>query len=215
MMIRAVIWDLDGTLIDSEDYHWRSWHDTLAAEGIALTHDQFLASFGQRNDRILRRWLGEDADPERIGRIGDAKEELYRRFARDEGLELLPGAMEWLQRLGDDGWRQAIASSAPRLNVDTVLRALQCEPFFASVVAAEDVRRGKPDPEIFLAAARAVAVPPARCIVVEDAEAGVQAAHAAGMRCIGVSRGAHLPADVVVASLAELPRDTFSALIAG
>ena len=213
-MNRAVIWDLDGTLVDSADYHWRSWRETLAGEGIVLTYDQFLASFGQRNDRILRGWLGEDADPERIRRIGDTKEELYRTLARQEGLEPLPGAVAWLQRLDEEGWRQAIASSAPRLNVDTMVGAIQCERFFAAVVAAEDVHRGKPDPEIFLTAARRLAVPPVRCVVVEDAEAGVRAAHAAGMRCIGVSRGGPLAADIVAASLAELPRDAFSALIA-
>jgi beta-phosphoglucomutase len=212
-MIRAVIWDLDGTLIDSSDFHWRSWRDTLAGEGITLTYEQFLASFGQRNDRILRGWLGEHADLTRIRRIGDAKEELYRTLARDEGVEPLPGATSWLQQLHEGGWRQAIASSAPRLNVETMLRAIQCEQYFDAVVAAEDVQRGKPDPEIFLTAASQLGVPAARCIVVEDAEAGVRAAHAAGMRCIGVNRGVALPADLVASSLAALPQDAFSGLL--
>jgi beta-phosphoglucomutase len=212
-MTRAVIWDLDGTLIDSAEYHWRSWRDTLAAEGIALTYDRFLASFGQRNDRILRGWFGADADAGRIQRIGDAKEALYRQMAHIEGLSPLPGAAEWVRRLHADGWRQAVASSAPRLNVETVLRALDLDGCFDAVVAAEDVKRGKPDPEIFLEAARRVGAPAERCVVVEDAEAGVEAARAAGMRCIGVSRGAPLDADVAVPSLAELPADAFPKLI--
>ena len=70
----AVLWDLDGTLVDSEEFHWLSWRDTLRAERIELSYEQFLASFGQRNDRILGGWLGADADPERIRLIGDAKE---------------------------------------------------------------------------------------------------------------------------------------------
>lgn len=212
-MNRAVLWDLDGTLIDSAEYHWRSWRDTLAGEGVSLTHDQFLASFGQRNDRILRGWLGADADTDRIRRIGDAKEVLYRRLAETEGVSPLPGAAEWVRRLHADGWLQAVASSAPRLNVETVLRALQLERFFDATVAAEDVTKGKPDPEIFLEAARRVSTPPARAIVVEDAAAGVQAARAAGMRCIGVSRAGRLDADVSVSSLADVPDDAFAKLL--
>src|SRR6266496_687470 len=79
---RAVLWDMDGTLIDSEEFHWISWRDTLANEGIAITHEQFLSSFGQRNDSILPRWLGTAATPERIERIANAKEELYRQLLR-------------------------------------------------------------------------------------------------------------------------------------
>src|SRR4051812_12904537 len=104
--LRAVLWDLDGTLVDSGDYHWRSWRDTLAAEGHPLTYQQFLDSFGQRNDRILAGWLGADAPASLIARIGDAKEALYRDFARREGLVALPGAVQWVKRLHDDGWRQ-------------------------------------------------------------------------------------------------------------
>ena len=69
--LRAVLWDLDGTLVDSEEFHWLSWRDTMRAEGIDLSYEQFLASFGQRNDRILSTWLGADVDPARMRRIGD------------------------------------------------------------------------------------------------------------------------------------------------
>src|SRR3974390_1068154 len=81
-MVRAVLWDMDGTLIDSEEFHWVSWRDTMAKEGIAITHEQFLSSFGQRNDSIIPRWLGAAATPERIERIANAKEELYRHLMR-------------------------------------------------------------------------------------------------------------------------------------
>jgi beta-phosphoglucomutase len=213
-MRRAVLWDLDGTLGDSEEYHWLSWRNTLTPEGVSITYDQFLASFGQKNDRILRDWLGASADAGRIQRIGDAKEAEYRRLAMERGLAPLPGAAAWVARLRQDGWTQAIASSAPRANVDVMLRALRMDASFDAVISAEDVTAGKPDPEVFRAAAFRLRVPASRCVVVEDAAAGIEAARRAGMRCIGVSRTAILEADVFVPSLDELPPTTFEALLA-
>jgi len=210
---RAVLWDLDGTLVDSGDYHWRSWRDTMAVEGQPLTYQQFLDSFGQRNDRILTGWLGRDASPSLIARIGDAKEALYREFARSEGLVALPGAEQWVKRLHADGWRQAIASSAPRANVEVMVEAVGIAGYLQALVAAEDVTVGKPDPQVFLTAAARLGVPARRCVVVEDAPAGVEAARAGGMRSIGVSATGNLAADLFVRSLADLPPDAFERLL--
>jgi beta-phosphoglucomutase len=213
-MTGAVLWDLDGTLVDSESYHWRSWRVTAAGEGVTLTYAQFLESFGKKNDLILRGWLGEQASAERIQRIGDAKEEEYRRLARSEGLAPLPGAAEWVARLHEDGWKQAIASSAPRANVEVVMAALRMERFMNAIVAAEDVARGKPAPDVFLEAARRLDIPPGRCVVVEDAAAGIAAARAAGMKSVGVSRHVALTgADVQAQALQDLPPDTFARLL--
>jgi beta-phosphoglucomutase len=213
-MTRAVLWDLDGTLVDSEEFHWQSWEHALGLDGVRVTYEQFKSTFGQRNDRILRGWLGVESTDERISRIAEAKEAEYRRLAQVHGLTPLPGAAEWLVRLQADGWKQAIASSAPRQNVEVMLRALHLEPYFNAIVASEDVTRGKPDPQVFLAGAARLSVPPARCIVVEDAAAGVEAAKRAGMRCVGVSRTARLDADVSVQSLEDLPDDVFDRLLA-
>ncbi|HKQ52083.1 MAG TPA: HAD family phosphatase [Pyrinomonadaceae bacterium] len=211
---RAVLWDVDGTLIDSAEYHWLTWRETLLGEGYALTRAEFNASFGQRNDEILRGYFGVGLEAAEVARIGDAKEERYRELVRARGIEPLPGVRRWLGKLKTEGWRQAIASSAPRLNLDAILKALGLEDFFDAIASAEDVSRGKPDPQIFLSAAAKVSVPPQRCVVVEDAPAGTEAARRAGMRRVGVlsSHGA-LEADVVVSSLAELPDDTFDQLL--
>lgn len=213
-MTGAVLWDLDGTLVDSAEYHWQSWRHAMDAEGLPLSYQQFLDSFGQKNDRILATWLGPDADPERIQRIADMKEREYRRLAREGGLTPLAGAAEWLARLHAGGWRQAIASSAPLANVEVMLGALRLGELFDAIVSAEDVTAGKPDPQVFVQAAERLGVPPSHCIVVEDAAAGIEAARRAGMRSIGVSRTATLDADLFVRSLAELPADAFSALLA-
>ena len=211
---RAVLWDLDGTLVDSTEYHWRSWLPALQAEGVNITKADFLATFGQRNDTILRRWLGPDADPARIERVADAKESGYRAIIQAEGLEPLPGAAHWVRALHEAGWRQAIASSAPRLNVDVVKAVLGFGDLIEATVSADDVHVGKPDPEVFLTAAAKLGVPPRRCVVVEDAPAGVEAAHRGGMCCIGVGKGAVAAADMIVRSLADLPEDAFEKLLA-
>src|SRR6516162_9717363 len=211
---RAVLWDMDGTLIDSQRFHWISWRDTMANEGIAITRGQFLSSFGQRDDSIIPAWLGPGAPPERVERIANAKEELYRQLIRKNGISPLPGVARWLRRLQGEGWLQAIASAAPRANIDAVLEALSATHIFQGIVSAEDVHRGKPDPEVYLIAASRVGVTPERCIVVEDAVAGVEGARRAGMRSIGVSRnGKRLPADVVVQSLEQLHSDAFDKLL--
>jgi len=211
-MTGAVLWDMDGTLVDSEEYHWHSWRDTMAAEGHAITRAQFLESFGQRNDTILPRWLGAGAPVDRIQRIGDSKEALYRKLVVEGNMAPLAGAAEWVQRLHREGWRQAIASSAPRANVDVVLEVIGLADFFEAVVSAEDVTAGKPDPQVFLVAASKLGVPTNRCIVVEDAEAGIEAARRAGMANVGVGRK-DLAADVNTRSLADLPPDTFVNLL--
>ena len=213
MSPKAVLWDLDGTLVDSEQFHWLSWRDTMRPEGVELTYDQFLASFGQRNDRIVPAWLGADVDPGRMQRIGEDKETEYRRLAEAHGLTPLPGAREWLTALKAAGWKQAIASSAPRVNVDMMLRVAGLEGYLDAIVSADDVTIGKPDPQVFLRAAARLMVPPSHCIVVEDAAAGVEGARRAGMCSIGVTRNGRLDADVFVKSLADLPPDAFDRLL--
>jgi HAD superfamily hydrolase (TIGR01509 family) len=210
---RAVLWDLDGTLIDSRDQHWRSWREALGAEGISVTEAQFRATFGQRNDAILSGWLGDAPTPGLIARIGDEKERRFRELVEEEGAVLLPGVAQWVRRLGDAGWLQAIASSAPRRNVEVEHAALGLEGRFAALVSAEDVHAGKPDPEVFLVAAARLDVPAGRCVVVEDAAPGIEAAQRAGMRSIGVGPNAGSAADVTVASLEELAPDAFDRLV--
>ena len=212
-MTKSVLWDLDGTLVDSEQYHWFAWRDSMAAAGVTLTHEEFLKTFGLRNDAIVPQWI-PNATPERIDQISAAKEQLYRRLVREGGLEPLPGARHWTERLALEGWRQAIASSAPRENVDTMLDVLGLAPFFQAIVSAEDVKLGKPDPQVFLTAAARLGSAPAQSIVVEDAPAGIEAARRAGMASIGVRRnGSPLLADIAVSSLADLPPDAFASLL--
>jgi beta-phosphoglucomutase len=210
---RAVLWDVDGTLIDSREYHWLSWHGALAAENFRVTREQFERTFGRRNEEILGAYFPH-YDASEVARVGEAKEVAYRELVRAGGIELLPGVRGWLERLRAEGWLQALASSAPRLNLDAIVYALDLEDFFTAVASAEDVTEGKPSPQVFLAAASKLRVEPSACVVVEDAPAGTEAARRAGMRSIGVlSSHGELTADIVVRTLEELPQDAFDKLL--
>lgn len=211
---RAILWDMDGVLVDSGEYHWRAWRETLAAEGVTLSHDEFRRTFGQRNDTILRGIFGDALSAAGVDRIAGAKEAHYRRQVRQRGIAPLPGVERWLDAFRSAGWRQAVASAAPRANVDAIVAALGIETFFTALASAEDVTRGKPDPQVYLVAAARLGVAPERAIVIEDAPAGLEGARRAGMRCVGVlSSHPQLDADVVVRTLEELDASAFERLL--
>jgi beta-phosphoglucomutase len=130
------------------------------------------------------------------------KETLYRESVRRDGVALLPGVPELLAAFAANGWPQAVGSSAPRGNLDLLLEATGTTHYFTAVVSGDDVTRGKPDPEVFLTAAAKLGAILTRCVVLEDAPAGIQAAKAAGMACVAVC--SHHPADVLTASGADV-----------
>jgi beta-phosphoglucomutase len=211
---RGVLWDVDGTLVDSAEHHYQAWRATMDEYGRRFDRAEFSATFGQRNDAILRRTLGPQVTAHDVQRIGDAKEARYRELVRAGGIAPLPGVREWLERLHASACRQAIASSGPALNAQTVIAALDLVAAFDAVVSAEDVPHGKPEPDVFLAAAARLGVAPARCVVVEDAPAGVEAGWRGGMRTLGVlTTHSRLDADRTVRSLADLEPDAFDSLL--
>jgi len=204
--LQAVIWDLDGVIIDSAEEHRKSWHRLAQAEGLPLTDEQFYATFGMRNDVIIPKLWGP-MPPERIEVMADRKEEYYREFMRNAATPL-PGAIELLSALRDAGYRQALASSTPIKNIELVNEILGLDRYLSVLVSGESVARGKPAPDVFLKAAAELGIEPARCLVIEDAVAGVQAAHAGGMLCIAVAGERDLPelrrADLMVKDLREV-----------
>lgn len=214
-MNKAVIWDLDGTLINSVDHHWEAWREVMAAEDISLTFEGFVADFGKRNDEILRGRIDPNMPDAEVARIALAKEEAYRRFVRSKGLVLLPGAENWLSQLKAEGWLQALGTSAPQGNIDAAFDVLGIEKFFDAVMSSEQVKAGKPSPDVFLAAAERMKVAPENCIVVEDAPAGIEAARRAGMKSVGVlTTHDELKGDWVFNTLEDLPSGFFDSVFA-
>jgi beta-phosphoglucomutase len=209
----AAIWDVDGTLVDTADLHFRAWQEVCAEMGRAFSRADFAATFGQRNPEIISQLFGERFGDQQIAAIGERKEELYRVAAR-AGVRPLPGVVSLLQSLRDAGFRQAVGSSAPRANLELVLGQLGVARFFDAVVSSEDTQRGKPDPQVFLVAAQRLHVPPARCVVFEDAVAGVEAAKAGGMKCVAVRFVGHHPAERLQAAGADVVLDSLEGLTA-
>ena len=183
----AVLWDVDGVLIDSGEQHRRAWEQLAREEDLPYSDAAFWATFGMRNSDIFPRMFGVSGPPERIVALGDRKEAIYRDLLKQEAVAL-PGAKELLAALHAAGYRQALGSSAPPANLEVIIQLLGIAPYLDAVVSGEQVARGKPAPDIFLAGAERLGITPAHCLVIEDAPAGVAAAHAGGMRCLAVRR---------------------------
>ena len=211
-MQTAIIWDVDGTLLDSAEQHFRAWSALAAEIGKPFTRDDFAATFGMRNPEILRKLFFPHASDLQCDELGLRKETFYRDSVRAEGVTLLPGVQRLLDEFAAAGWKQAVGSSAPRGNLDLLLEVTGTAKYFSAVVSGEDVRRGKPDPEVFLSAAAKLGVPPAKCVVFEDAVAGVEAAKAGGMACVAVTFVGHHPAEKLRAAGADLVVETLEAV---
>jgi beta-phosphoglucomutase len=212
--IRAVIWDLDGVILDSAEEHRRAWHRLAEEEGIVFTDADFWATFGKRNDDIIPHYWNVTS-AEHVRELADRKERYFREFVR-ETAAFLPGAEELMRDLHEAGFAQALASSTPIANIELISELLGLKRYLSALVSGETVEHGKPAPDIFLRAAQELRVPAHVCLVIEDAVAGVQAAHAAGMRCIAVAGERDLPglraAELMVKDLTEVNVEKIRAL---
>ena len=183
----GIIFDWDGVIIDSASHHKASWENLAREENRVLPEGHFERGFGMKNDRILKEVLSWTSDPVEIHRLSERKEELYRESLKEKGIDPLPGVTPFLQSLAQNQIPCAIASSTHRANIDLALGLLKLRDSFQDIVSAEDVKLGKPHPEVFLAAARKLNRKPSVCVVFEDALVGIEAAHAAQMKVIGVA----------------------------
>jgi HAD superfamily hydrolase (TIGR01509 family) len=215
-MIQAILFDLDGLMFDSEPHSLASWEAVLAERGVTLDQSTIGSILGLLIDATARILIERYNLPDTVQSLSEAKTE-YQIAHLDGNVPPLPGLIELLDEIDRRGLKRAVASSGIRRYVEAVLRANDLRDRFSVVVTGDDVARGKPEPDIFLAAARALNVEPANCLVLEDAPAGVQAAKGAGMLCIAVpnSSVAQLDlsqADHIMASLNEV-RDMLPQLI--
>jgi HAD superfamily hydrolase (TIGR01509 family) len=184
---RGAIFDWDGVIINSAAHHEASW-ELLAKEcGKALPKNHFKRGFGMKNDVIIPELLGWTTVPTEVRILSLRKEALYREVVLDRGIAALPGVENWLKILKEAEIPCVIASSTHRENITTTLSVLGLKDFFAHIVSAEDVQRGKPDPEVFLKAAQRVGVEPKDGVVFEDALVGIAAAQAAKIPVVAVT----------------------------
>ena len=215
----AVIFDMDGVLVDSYRAHWQSWQFMADELGKGLSEAQFVSTFGQTSREIIAaHWGANCLSPAEIADFDLRKEALYREIVvRD--FPAMDGATDLIVALRAAGFRLAVGSSGPPENVALAVERLGTERFFDTLVTGRDVTRGKPDPQVFLLAAELLGVSPANCAVIEDAPVGIAAANAAGMCSIALLSTGHTEesvsaARVIVRSLRELSPERIAALIA-
>lgn len=206
---RGVIFDVDGVLVDSYDAHFQSWQLLGREKGFRFSQRRFLETFGRTTREILRETLGDERlDDAELAAWDRRKEALFRDILSG-AVPLMDGARELIDQLHEAGFRLAVGSSGPPENVQLVLDALHLPGRIGAVVTGVDVSRGKPHPDVFLQAAERLDVLPDQCAVIEDAAAGIEAAHRAGMFCVALVSKGHTveelsAADATVVSLREL-----------
>jgi HAD superfamily hydrolase (TIGR01509 family) len=205
----GVLWDLDGVLIESSQQHLESWMSVLPRFGLKMSREFHEQTFGMNNREILTIMFGEPPEADLLCRISSEKESAFREIIKGI-VEPLVGAVELLEQLYSANMRQAIASSAPEENIHVVVEELQVGGYLQALVSGHDLP-AKPDPAVYLEAARQIELDPGACVVVEDAVVGVRGAKKAGMRAVGVTTThaaeALQEADLVVESLLDISVD--------
>jgi beta-phosphoglucomutase len=215
-MMKAVLFDLDGVLVSTDEYHYRSWVKIASEEGFDFFdhtfNDQFRGVARLECVEILTRASGRSYSSEDKLGIADRKN---RYFAESLSAvtpeELLPGALAMLQELRKRGIKIAVASNSR--NAKTIIKQTNIEHFLDTVVDGYQIEKSKPDPEGFLLAAKNVGVAPVQCIVVEDAVTGIEAARRAGMKVLGIGTPERLPnAEIVIPDLSAISVDRLLSL---
>jgi beta-phosphoglucomutase len=216
MADKGVIFDLDGVLVDTSEYHFQAWGKWAEREGVTITREQFRRTFGMQNYQIIPLLLGHEVSREEIDEMSDWKEARYRDLAEGK-VELIGGVERLIKGLKEHGFLLAIGTSTPLVNLKLVLENTIAGSYIDTYATGEEVKNGKPAPDTFEMAAKKLKLSNSRCIVVEDAVAGVEAGKAAGMKVIAVTttrRREELKiADIVVESIQELSVENFNSLL--
>ncbi len=214
-MIKAVIFDLDGVIVDTAHYHYIAWQRLAKELGISFTekeNERLKGVSRMRSLEIILEIGGLSLSEEKKEELATKKNSWFVEYIEAiKPSEIFPGVSKMLTSLKQQGYNVALASSSK--NAETVLRLLEIKGLFDKVVDGTMIAHSKPDPEIFLLAASKLGIDPQHCVVFEDAEAGVEAAIAAGMKCVGVGSVDQLgKANAIVKSTADFPIEKLNLL---
>lgn len=182
----SVIFDMDGVIVDNMLYHREAWKRFFEKYNPGMALKEFIQHFGKSNEDLLRVLFGKDISDEQIESLGQEKEALYREIYASK-IVPTPGFIDFFKVLKQNGVKTAVATSAPKVNLDFLLDSIDVGRYFDVLIDVSEVKMGKPDPEIYLKTAQKLSCPPESCLVFEDSLAGIQAAKNAGMKVIGVT----------------------------
>jgi beta-phosphoglucomutase family hydrolase len=214
----AVIFDMDGVIVDTAEYHFKAWHDTLMQFGVDFKRGDFPRIFGRRDDAIVKLLLGNSRSSDEVMKISLEKEAYYRSILTGN-IRSLPGAVTLIKSLKRGGFKLAVASSAVPENIEVVLESVGVRSDFDAVVNGFEVTESKPSPQIYLKAAEKVVVATDNAVVVEDAVIGVEGAKRGGIKAVAVTTShrreefAVVNPDIIVDSLEELSITDFEKLL--
>jgi len=211
----AVLWDMDGVIVDTAPYHFAAWQQIFEKRGVKFTRAEFKRSFGRRNETIIPDILDKSISTAEITAIAKEKEAIFRILGRNK-IKPFPGAVNLIRHLAERRVKMALVSSTPARNIGVVLSGLGIADLFQAVISGEDVTKGKPDPEGYLLAAERLGIKTENCVVIEDATAGVSAARRAGMHCVAITntrpRSKLARADLIIDSLETIDVDDLKRL---
>lgn len=207
MELKGCIFDLDGVIVDTAKYHFLAWQRLAAELGFEFTEDHNEALKGvsrMASLEILLKVGGLHLTDERKHELAERKNRWYVEYISDMTPdEILPGSVEFLTRLRSEGILTAIGSASR--NAGTILDGIKLRSMFDVVVDGNKIHKAKPDPEVFARGAEELNIAPSSCVVFEDAQAGIEAALAAGMKCVGVGDPVLLGrADMVITDLRDI-----------
>ncbi len=183
----AVLFDLDGVVIDTTALHYRVWDEFARSRNYTPTDVELLATNGRRAGETIRAWLGTTLDESEVAALTAEREALFNRLLATEPVPAVAGIEAYVAGLTAAGIPRAVVTSAIPANAELSLKRVGLQKAFDVIVTASDVKRGKPDPEGYLKAAAALVIPIAKCVVIEDSIPGIRAAKASGARCIALA----------------------------
>jgi beta-phosphoglucomutase len=183
----AVIFDMDGVLVDSNPFHLQKWIEFLRERGIPYNAEDLPKQIlGSRNDTAFRLFLGRELREVEVEQLSEDLEARFRAVFRPHA-QPLPGLRALIEACYAAAIPLAVASSAMTKNVDFVVDTLKLRPYFTSIVTGDDVSRPKPDPEIYLKTAEVLRLAPKKCVAFEDSFVGIESAKRAGMKCVAIA----------------------------
>lgn len=184
-MLKAVIFDMDGVLIDSEPVHYRANKELLQSLGCEIEYEYYKQFIGSTNTYMLTKIIKDFSLDKSIDWLSAEAEKICNRIVKEEGMPRVAGAAELVRSLYKNGYLLAVASSSPLYKIERTVKSLGIEECFTKLVSGENVKNPKPAPDVFLEAAKQLGVEPDKCLVVEDSDNGSLAAKRAGMVCLG------------------------------